>query len=581
MSEELKGETGATIPAESIPPAPNAAPVAPTPAEAPQPAEASQAAIDAASTPAPAEPPAQSAPEAAAAEQPQVPAEAQDSEPTGNIELTEEEINSAIDLVKKTGRSSAAHFQKKLGWDLKAVEKLLDILTEKKVLGPKEGNAPRKILIELPEKAKPAPKPQPQPKPQTPKPAPANRPQKKRPMNDYERFQAWKGHLKEIGHYENDEFIEAMGQYALANPGFNKNSKWGSCLIVMVNRLSNRLRNSLRTFNASDAEYLQKELTRFFSEKPLGDCPTVWNETYTTNYDQKKVISQFFGIDCSYRDLRGKQNVVMTAVRDAAWPTRDEESHGTGGTFAERFNYLCMCICRFVTSGFADAMFSVAYHNEPTEEFLNRVGGNNNGGFRGGRREAAAPSWIKDGHCTVCGAEIKKDSQGNDVCSNFMCEHSIARVATDVAKSFRQGNKPSRDNVESITIDPSNAPLPVKDNRKKNWKDKKRDRRDDNESQFARGPKKHGKRFRVNDGDDDFEAPSNPNDGGVTVSATPGSENFGSMAGAFDGLKIPTVDAKEPNTPEAPAPEAAPAETPAPTAEGEGLPPPPPEAPVV
>lgn len=556
--EETMSVAGATIPAQ---PAAPVTPVAPAAPETPSPAVADQATIDAASD----TPPPPPAPEASAAEKPQeVPAtpaasEAPAAPEAAEVPVTEEMVKAAVDLIKRTKRSSAAHFQRKMSLPMTTVEKLLDTLTERGVLGPQEGTEPRKILIEIP--AKPAPQPKPQPahaKPQSP-----GKFQRKPPMTDYDRMMGWRKHLAEIGHYSDEAFINAMADYAVKNPGYNPRSKWGSCLIVMVNRLANRTLNSLRTFVQSDADYLQRELLRFFSEKPLGDNPTAWNTNFQTNQEQKKAISDFFGINCPFRELRGKPNGVMTAVRDAAWPNQMEEKNGTGGTFAERFHYLAMCVVRFGTSEHAKALFENSFHTEPTQDFLDRVNGvRRPGGFS----RPTTPSWIKDGKCVECGSDITKDSSGNDICSNPICPHNIACVATDVAKSFRTGHSKT-ERVEAPVFDPNSIPAPQKEGgrRQNTWKDKKRKGRGGDEDGFGRGPKHHGKRWRVNDADGD--APSYDGDAGDgashVVSAGPKDGTF--RNNAFASLSLP-------GTTEQPA---------APAKEGEGeLPPPPSEVPV-
>jgi len=541
MSEELNGAAVAPTPAtepttpvaENTNPLANAEPAAPVQTPEAAPAVVEQAAIDAASAAAPAETPAPETPiqeqtEAAAAEQPQTAEQV--------VEITEELINSAIEVIKQTHRSSTAMLQRKLQVSYNAVVKVLDELTTRGVLAAQEGNAPRKILIELPPKVEVS-------KPVAPAPQPKKQFKGKPKMTDYDRMQNWKVHLKEIGHYTDDGFINAMAEYAQRNPGFNPHSKSGSCLIVMMNRLSGRCLNSLRTFTQNDADHLVKELLRFFAEQPLGDCAVVWNEKFTTNLDQKKAISQFFGIDKSYRDLRGNPNIVLTAVRDAAWPNKDEEARGTGGTFAERFHYLALCIVKFGSSDYAKALFENSFHTEPTDDFLNRVGG---------VRKPVAPSWIKDGLCSECGSPITKDSRGNDICSNPICEHHFAAVASDAPRSFRMGNKPRRDRDELPNIDPAQAPLPAPDGerRRNNWKDKK-DRRhdhDDGERAFQKGNKKHGKRYRVNE--EDIDAPtSGGGEEGVTVAQVGGGDGF--RNNAFAGLELPAA-APEVKLPEPP-----------------------------
>ena len=532
--EEINGVTGTTTPVPEQPT--GVEPVVPE-TTTPKPAEASQAAIDAASAPSQAP---ESQPEAAAAEQPQTPAEPA-APASEEIPVTDEMVELAIGYIKKNHRSSAARLQRGLNLPLATVEKLLDTLTAKGVLGPQEGTAPRKILIELPPKQS-TPPPAPKQKKQTPAPEPKKDGKfQKTKMTDYDRKMKWKEHLREIGKYTDENFIEAMTNYALANPGYNPASKWGSCLIVMVNRLGNQLRDGLRTFAPADAEYIQKELARFFAEKPLGDCPQAWNTNFSTNGAQKGKINEFFGIDAPYRELRGTSRIVMTAVRNAAWPNAQEERNGTGGTFAERFHYLGIAMLKFILAGSDKALFENAYHSEPTENFLIKV----NGGVPG-QKFSAAPSWIgKDGKCKECGSDITTDSNGNKICSNFLCEHNIARTATDVAQSFRQ-KQPRRERppMDGGFVPPleGGAPAPQPE-RRRNWKDKKRhgDRQEgDGEFPTHKGPRNKGRRWRENQ---DGDIPEHISEGtgvgdGVTVSLTPGGENLGSLGNAFAGLKL-------------------------------------------
>ena len=553
---ETTSETGATVPVTPTP-IDNVTPVTPETPEF-KPAEASQADIEAASAPEASseetpttKPPSdvkedptevteeKTDPEASTAEKPQA----------KKVTVSEGLFKQAVDVIRKTNRSSIVTLQYKLNLKMELAKKLLDVLTERGVLGAEDGVNPRKILI-----------PVVPPKQQLQKKVAQNPSQKhvkgqKKPMHDYDRLMSWKKHLAEIGHYTDEAFIEAMGQYALANPGYNPMSRWGSTLIVMVNRLSGQLLDGLRTFTQSDADYLQRELIRFFSEKPLGDNPETWNTNFTTNGQQKEVINKFFRIDAPYRELRGRPEIVMTAVRNAAWPNPMEERNGTGGTFAERFHYLAMCIVRFATSDHEKALFENSFHTQPTQNFMTRL----NGGV-----VPKTSSWIKDGKCGECGSDLTKDSKGNTICSNPICPHNIASTASEASESFRYC-RPQRREERSEILSPDQAPQsPMKTDRRQNWKNKKRhDRREDDDGGegFRQSPKRHGKKFRVNDNDD--EQITNHSGG---CESTPsvfscGASDGGAFgAGVFDALDALKPDAEAPvgGTPqgsEAPAPE--------------------------
>lgn len=562
MSEELNTEAGVTTPAPEAAPAAtseiaNATPVTPAaeaqpevPAVAPEqvqvPAAAEPAPVEAEAPAAPAEAPAETA-EAPAA--PEVPA----------FVVTEEMTTKATEAIKNTGRSSIPFIQRTLGLtEQSQTLAVIDKLVELKVLGdykdPRNKMTPRVILIEgakvLEKKEKPAIKITVNPRPKTNK---VVRPK----ITDFDRVESWKKHLREIGGYTDDAFIDAMAQFALKNQGFNPQAKWGSCLVVMVNRFATKLRDALRTFTWSDSEYMMRELLRFSSEQPLGDGPIAWNTKFTSNMEQKTAVSEFFGINCSFREMRGKQCSCMTAVRDAAWPTREEEQKGTGGTFAERFHYLMLCLIAFGSSDHNKALFENSIHNEPTERFLERIGG---GGGPRGHRE---PEWHKDGKCLSCGFDTTTDSNGNTICSNPMCMKHYASVSTGASASFRKGGRDDRGGTEPV--DPNSVPVPPKEGGR-NWKKKgdyRHNRDDGDERGFSRkGGKKRGPRFRDNDEDFDNEPQGEHAEGDKTVFAS-GFKNP-TLGDAFAGLNLGGSES-----------ETAPAET------AETLPEPPPEQPVV
>ena len=268
MSEELN-ETGVLTPApetpEPISDAPEAAvtPVTPAPEAAPSiPAVAPESVqVPAAAEPAPAE-----VLETPNAEPQTEPAkEIAPTDDAADFVVLQDHINRATDAIKATGRSSIPFLQRTLELTNGQTLKVIDRLVELGILGdykdPRNKMTPRVILI-------------PTDKPAADKPSIKITVNKKKPMRpkvtDLDRLESWKKHLKEIGGYTDNEFIGAMSQFALKNQGFNPQAKWGSCLIVMVNRFATKLRDSLRTFTWSDSEYVMRELLRFTSEQPLG-----------------------------------------------------------------------------------------------------------------------------------------------------------------------------------------------------------------------------------------------------------------------------------------------------------------------
>lgn len=537
MSEELN-ETGVLTPApetpEPISDAPEAAvtPVTPAPEAAPSiPAVAPESVqVPAAAEPAPAE-----VLETPNAEPQTEPAkEIAPTDDAADFVVLQDHINRATDAIKATGRSSIPFLQRTLELTNGQTLKVIDRLVELGILGdykdPRNKMTPRVILI-------------PTDKPAADKPSIKITVNKKKPMRpkvtDLDRLESWKKHLKEIGGYTDNEFIGAMSQFALKNQGFNPQAKWGSCLIVMVNRFATKLRDSLRTFTWSDSEYVMRELLRFTSEQPLGDGPMVWNSRFSSNMEQKNAVSEFFGINCSFREMRGKQCQVMTAIRDAAWPTRDEEQKGTGGTFAERFHYLALCLVAFGSSDHHKALFENSIHDQPTERFLERIGG--------GAPRQRVPEWHKDGKCLSCGFDVTTDSNGNTICSNPMCMKHYAMAATDTSSFRNGGNRHDRGGVE---VDPNSVPLPTTDHRRKNWKKDRHDNDDGDE--MPRGWKKGGKRQRFRESDE--ELPDTIG-GGDPVYSTGGSSGEEFRNNAFDGLDALT-GSSDPN----PNPEGSPAE---------------------
>ena len=450
-----------------------------------------------------------------------------------NFEITDEVVEKAIAAIKKTHKSGPAMFQRELRISFAHANELIAHLASKGILGSAKVSGPREILIELPPRNIPNRKP-------------AVQKNGKPKMTDEERTESWRKHLQEIGHYTDAAFIDAMCQYAQKNPGYNPRAKWGSCLVVMINRLHSQLLNRIPKFTRDDGEFVQKELMRFFFEKPLGDTPAKWVENYASNMEQREAVSKFFGINCSYREMRGQQKLVMTAIRDAAWPNKDEEQRGTGGTYAERFHYFALCLVRFCTDGFSEAIFGGCYHSEPTDEYVNRIGG-------GRRPVAKRDERFVNGKCALCGSDVTKDSDGNDICSNPICEYNIAQVANDAPVNFRRHER-----REAPQTDYNQMPSPVGDTRRQ-FKGKKRydhQDRNDNERAFDKSRKfKKGGRYRVNDNDDDAYTPGTIG-GGQTVAT---ADNGTFTNNPFAGLNI----------------------TPALAEPAEKLPEPPPEQPVV
>ena len=509
MSEELN--TPQVAPAESAAPV-AATPVVPEPIPAPEPPTVTPEPA-AAEQAQPSEPvPAEEKKE----EIPDPPAEIPVPETKEEITVPDELVEKAIELIKSTGRSSSVFLQRSLSIeDMAHVEALLDELVIKGVLGerkdPKNPMSARKILIEV-SVAAPVIKVRPKP---------ANKQGRPR-VTDFDRMQMWKKHLAEIGGYKSEALIEGIAQFAQKNPGFNPQAKWGSCLIVMVNRFSGKCRDSLRTFSVTDAEYMMREMLRFMTEQPLGDGPQVWNTKFQTNMEQRNAVSEFWGINKKFAEMRGKQCSVMTAVRDAAWPTREEESKGTGGSYAERLHYLVMCLVSFGSSDHFNDLIEPALHTEPTDRFLERVGG------RPRPSAHKAPDWYRDGKCLECGFDVTTDSKGNTVCSNPICMKHFAMVTT----SFNNEVAPSEDAPAAPA-----APRPSK-----NWKKHDRHDRDGEDMRgFQRKGGNKGKRYRVRDDDDDG-IPSN--DGNEPVASVGGNgEGFANTP--FANLTLPTAPAPE------------------------------------
>lgn len=480
MSEEITPSAGAEVPANvetvatPVEPPATPAPEVPTVPETPSvggdeerapeipPAKEEEERVP--ETPWGAEGPAPEAPEEP------VTAAAEQSQP--KPEVSDALVEIAVSCIKATRKSSSVHLQKKLNIDAALAEALLDVLTAKSILGEPNGAYPRKILIEC--------------DPPKPKPQPAAKPAKKKKITDEERLASWKEHLRSFGKYEDEELINVICEFAQKNPGFTAGKRWSSCLIVMMNRLSAKLRDSIWKFTANDAEFVVRELLRFLSEQPLGDGPQVWNAI--DNKQQKDCISQFFGIDKSFRELRGKPQTVMTAVRDAAWPNFREDAAGTGGSYGERFHYMAMCIVAISNGGFQEALFSGSYHTEPTEEFQRKPF------FRQPR--ASADAWIVDGKCSDCGSDITTDSRGNQVCSSPICPHHFARTGNGASN---RGTSTTVDSGMQMMPEPGN------NDRRRNWKGKgkKRSKFEDGDMPRSKGSYKRQRKFRENDGDEE------------------------------------------------------------------------------
>lgn len=507
MSEELNPSVDNQSAPEEVTVTVDAAPVAPPTVEVPE--------IPAVTMPENTEVPAaaEQAPESTTAEVEAEPEASPEADTPEDLTISNELVELAVGCIKATRRSSVTHFQRKMGMSMEKATALVEELTNRGILGPANGPYPRKILIqcEAPEKKAPAPKKA------TAKPR----------MTDYDRMQDWKKHLAELGKYSDEALVEDLCQFAQKNPGFSANKRWGSCLVVMMNRLANKTRDTLRTFSSSDAEYVVHELLRFLSEDPLGDGPQTWNSKFTTNMEQKAVVSKFFGIDKPFREMRGKQCSCMTAVRDAAWPNQKEEAAGTGGTYAERFHYMAMCIIAMSNGGHHEALFQGSYHSEPTETFLTK--------FSGGGRPAPRvkqESWHTNGVCNVCGGTVTKDSNGNDICSTPFCIHHFARTAGDVAESFRGGN-----NRRDEQAAPSDVPVEERQPRKKgNWKNRRRE--NEEHDGFKSNGKKQRYRSRDVDLDNIGDGSSHNGNGDAPVLSTGGEFN----TNPFANLTLPTQE---------------------------------------
>lgn len=571
MSEELAGQQEAQIPAaEAAAPAASVettAPAAEGTPEVPAPAAQTEATPDGQGENQEAAPTGDNNQDGTT-EVPKENAAAAEQQPQGKtdeqpqIVIADDDVEKAIAIIKETHKAGCAFLQRKMKWPFKRTVALLNVLTGKGILGPQVGTGPRKILIELPPKAEEPAKPKkPQPKPQ-PK---ANKPKivvkqsadAKPPLSDAERKERWEANLRRVGKYTNETFISVTAAYALKHGGFNKRCKWGSALIVMVNRLAGKTLDGLKTFTRADADHIQIRLMDFNQNNPLGDNVTMWNDTnvFKNNFEQRKAVKEFFGIECSFRDMKPEDR-CLTAVVDAAWPNLEEEQRGTGGTFAERFVYLSLYIINMWTGdeSLRDGLFGNSFHTTPTEAWVQRQNekfGRRNGTFR----KEPDTSWIREDGTCECGQPLTKDSMGNTICSSAMCEHHYAVCGGDTPDSFRNGSrnkKPAGDRGEEIAFDPNKAPLGERTQRKENWKAKKRkDRHDEGDGEFRRDrPKKHGPRWHVNEGDDngdhqdegtgDGEAPA-----GVTVATSGADRGFGSLAGVLDGIKIPVADQKK------------------------------------
>lgn len=333
------------------------------------------------------------------------------------------------------------------------------------------------------------------------------------PRSEADRKAGWIKNLHEIGGFTDEKFCQMLADYAAKNRGYDPTKYWGSSLVVMFNRLAKRLRDKLEVFQPEDAEYGVTKLLEFLQQKPLGNTVVSWRTNFATNGDQRTAVNKFFGCDRALREI-GRQDRVLLQLRDAAWPSLKEEANNTGGSFAERFHYLATAVARFGTlEGGCELMFKDCFHDSPLPTYE---------GYGHRENQSREPSWIHGDKCE-CGCDLTKDEDGNTICSNPLCGHNIAAVATtdDFGKAFRSQPMP--------------AERPPKGRR--DGSDHRHRRDDDGDERFSKKNRKKGPKFRENTDEID-DTPGDAGDGEPTVAATATPANLGSLGDALEKAGI-------------------------------------------
>lgn len=355
--------------------------------------------------------------------------------------------------------------------------------------------------------------------------------ERRAPMSDADRRNQWTERLLGTKILKDQLTIKTVVDYAMTHRGYNEKKNWSATLIRMVEHLVYRLRNRVEVFTAGDVEHLTQKLMKFLVEKPLGLGPRAWNEDYPSNYDQRKAVDAFYGLNCRLADISQRDRLLL-AFRDSAWPSKIEEEKGIGGSFAERYHYLVTCIVSLMTTSqdLIDGLFGECYHSTPTDDYAAwEAKQQERLAARYGNRPAFQKNtWYADGKCKECGSDITTDAEGHTICSNPICSHNIAPVSDAMPSTF--GQRRPRGNATPADF-PSNKG-PRRDNRDR------RHNRNDAEGDMDRvqgRQKKRGKRFRLNDGAEGAPI-SGGNEGAPSHYTTPGSENLGTEA--FAGLTL-------------------------------------------
>lgn len=401
-----------------------------------------------------------------------------------------------IPAVTETAPAAAEEVQKEeVAAEASPAEKLPPPPDEIPVTSEGEGNKTSDVLKAL---DAPAPK---QPNKVAPKQAvSAGKPMPKKLTPD-ERKAMWAQKLREVGGYTNDEFVNLTVEYAMCHHGFNKAHKWGGVLITMVSKLSQRMRDNIPAFRPMDVDWLVKRLGEFANEKPLGRHVLEWNDQskYDGNLAQRTAVRKFWGVAKKLQNLDDRERVISAFI-DAAWPSIEDETRGRGGTFAERLHYLLYFVLTVCTAydNHVDLMWRIMFHDKPSANYKQHMAEKT--ALRGGGSQKGPfiPKWVnKDNTCKSCGAPVIKDDDGHYVCTCSFCEHSIPVLESD-APSYR-GQAGGGEQIPTPTND--RPPRKEKGRDHNGGKDRRHGR---DEDELMRGKKKpHGKRFRVNDDDED------------------------------------------------------------------------------
>lgn len=357
------------------------------------------------------------------------------------------------------------------------------------------------------------------------------RKERRAPMSDEERKAQWSERLLNTKILKDQLTINTIVGYALSHRGYNEKKNWSATLIRMTEHLVYRLRNRVEVFNPSDVEHLTQKLMHFLVEKPLGLGPRAWNEEFPSNYDQRKAIDTFYGLNCRLADISQRDRLLL-AFRDSAWPSKIEEEKGIGGSFAERYHYLVTAVVSLLTTGqeLIDGLFGECYHSAPTDDYISWEAKQQErlAARYGNRPSFQRNTWHADGKCKECGSDVTTDAEGHTICSNPICSHNIAPVSDAMPSTF--GQRRPRGNAAPAEFPANKGPR--RDNRDR------RHNRSDAEGDMDRmqgRQKKRGKRFRLNDSAENVSV-GGRNDGAPSHYTTPGSENLGTEA--FAGLTL-------------------------------------------